>query len=149
MQEIKSGRRLSLGRRELWTELTHHSKYRQERQTWGGEVQRLCRSMHGSRRVQESQSLAGFKTGKRVKAKKNVDPLLKEVGDLVTTILLTSAFSVCLGFPVEFCPPLSSASQPSSRVFRDKELAVVEEDQVTELLSQLDVWKSRGLDRMH
>lgn len=78
-----------------------------------------------------------------------MDPLLKEVGDLVTTALLTSAFSVCLGFPVEFCSPLLSASEPSSRVFRDKELAVVEEDQVTELLSQLDMWKSRVLDRMH
>lgn len=35
MQEIKPGRRLSLVRKELWTELTHHSKYRQDRQTGG------------------------------------------------------------------------------------------------------------------
>lgn len=50
------------------------------------------------KKSQESQSFAGFKTGKQAKAKKNVDPLLKEVWDLVTTALLTSAFSVCLGF---------------------------------------------------
>lgn len=84
-QEIKPWQKVGSGGEELWAELTHSSKYRPERQTWRGRVERLCRSVHGSRRVQESQSLAGFKSGKQAKAKKNVDPLLKEVWDLVTT----------------------------------------------------------------
>ncbi|PKU36969.1 rna-directed dna polymerase from mobile element jockey- hypothetical protein [Limosa lapponica baueri] len=89
--------------------------------------------------------------GKR-KTRENVGPLLNETGAMVAedaekVELLNAAFASV--FTAQASPQESRTLEETENVWTKEDFPLVEEDQVREQLSKLDIRKSMGLDGMH
>ncbi|PKU41029.1 rna-directed dna polymerase from mobile element jockey-like [Limosa lapponica baueri] len=90
--------------------------------------------------------------GGKKKTRENVGPLLNETGDMVTEDAekaeLLNAFFASV-FTAKASPQESQTLEVTEKVWMKEDFPLVEEDQVREQLSKLDIHKSMGPDRMH
>jgi len=90
--------------------------------------------------------------GDKRKTRENVGPLLNEKGDLITQEMekaevLNAAFASV--FTSKIDPWESQGPETNGKGWNKEDIPLVEEDQVKECLSKLDIQKSMAIDGMH
>ncbi|PKU33700.1 glycerol kinase [Limosa lapponica baueri] len=153
-------------RRPAWLsrELLQKLKWKNGLTTWEDykNVIRVCRDERRKAKASLELKLArdvkvkkkGFVKcigGKR-KTRENVGLLLKEMGAMVTEdaekVELLNAFSASV-FNAQASPQESQTLEETEKVWTKEDFPLVEEDQIREQLSKLDIHKSMGPDGMH